>query len=70
MYLLIVDVTVRGPRIEGGDVEATFEKHFAFANQWGYILLLDEADIFLASRTTTDHLRNSSVSGESLNALN
>lgn len=46
------------------DVENTLETNFALANRWGCILLLDEADVFLASRTPTDHLRNSMVSGE------
>ncbi|KAH6847754.1 hypothetical protein B0I37DRAFT_375764 [Chaetomium sp. MPI-CAGE-AT-0009] len=45
-----------------GDVESALEKHFALASRWGCILLLDEADVFLAARSPTDHLRNSLVS--------
>lgn len=50
---------------EPGEVEENLEINFQLANRWGCILLLDEADVFLASRTAIDHLRNSLVSGES-----
>ena len=51
--------------IWASDVETALERHFAYANRWGCILLLDEADVFLAARTPSDHLRNSLVSGKS-----
>ncbi|KAK0645610.1 hypothetical protein B0T16DRAFT_328979 [Cercophora newfieldiana] len=43
-------------------VEASLEKHFSLANRWGCILLLDEADVFLAKRTPQDFKRNGLVS--------
>lgn len=32
------------------DVEINLEKHFNLAHKWGCVLLLDEADVFLAER--------------------
>ncbi|KAK5989730.1 hypothetical protein PT974_07989 [Cladobotryum mycophilum] len=43
------------------DVEKALETHFALANKWGCILLLDEADVFLAARTPQDFIRNGMV---------
>jgi hypothetical protein len=43
-------------------VEASLETHFSLANRWGCILLLDEADVFLAKRTPQDFKRNGLVS--------
>lgn len=42
-------------------VEENMEEHFKLAHKWGCVLLLDEADVFLAKRTvsTTPHLPNS-----------
>jgi hypothetical protein len=40
------------------EVEGTLERNFELANRWGCILLLDEADVFLAKRTTQDFVRN------------
>lgn len=37
------------------------EKNFSLANKWGSILLLDEADVFLARRTPQDFIRNGLV---------
>lgn len=31
-------------------VEQNLEKHFTLAHKWGCVLLLDEADVFLAKR--------------------
>lgn len=42
-------------------VEAALERHFALANRWGCVLLLDEADVFLAERSPQDFVRNSLV---------
>lgn len=39
------------------------ETNFALANRWGCILLLDEADVFLAQRTKEDFKRNGLVAG-------
>ncbi|KAH6874048.1 hypothetical protein B0T10DRAFT_588244 [Thelonectria olida] len=43
------------------DVEAALQMNFALANRWGCILLLDEADVFLAERRRDDFIRNGLV---------
>ncbi|KAI0401474.1 hypothetical protein F4802DRAFT_580379 [Xylaria palmicola] len=43
------------------EVESTLETNFALASRWGCILLLDEADVFLAQRTKEDFKRNGLV---------
>ena len=45
------------------EVESNLSTHFALASKWGCILLLDEADVFLAARTPQDFKRNGMVSG-------
>lgn len=45
------------------EVEARLARIFHLAEQWDCVLLLDEADIFLAERTRSDLKRNSLVSG-------
>ncbi|KAL2289203.1 hypothetical protein FJTKL_02231 [Diaporthe vaccinii] len=47
---------------EPEDVERNMGKHFKLANRWGCVLLLDEADVFLAKRNKTDVKRNGLVS--------
>ena len=47
------------------EVEAALQTNFALANRWGCILLLDEADVFLAKRNKDDVKRNGLVSGKS-----
>ncbi|KAM7184635.1 aaa family atpase [Rhypophila sp. PSN 637] len=44
------------------DVELKLEEIFRLAQAWGCILLLDEADVFLAQRTASDIHRNALVS--------
>ncbi|KAI9680202.1 MAG: hypothetical protein M1829_001439 [Trizodia sp. TS-e1964] len=44
------------------DVEQELEEKFHLAQRWDCVLLLDEADVFLAQRTKTDIKRNSLVS--------
>lgn len=46
------------------EVEKALETNFALANRWGCILLLDEADVFLAERTKEDFKRNGLVAGK------
>ncbi|KAK3299450.1 uncharacterized protein B0H64DRAFT_439821 [Chaetomium fimeti] len=46
---------------KAGQVETALERHFALANKWGCVLLLDEADVFLAERSPQDFERNSLV---------
>lgn len=43
------------------EVEVALETNFALANKWGSILLLDEADVFLARRNPQDFKRNGLV---------
>ncbi|EXJ72274.1 uncharacterized protein A1O5_04778 [Cladophialophora psammophila CBS 110553] len=42
-------------------VETALQTNFALANRWGCILLLDEADVFLAERRHQDFTRNGLV---------
>ncbi|KAI0451497.1 hypothetical protein F5B21DRAFT_516664 [Xylaria acuta] len=44
------------------DVERNMESHFKLAHRWGCVLLLDEADVFLAKRDQKDVQRNGLVS--------
>ncbi|KAI0018411.1 P-loop containing nucleoside triphosphate hydrolase protein [Xylariomycetidae sp. FL0641] len=44
------------------NVERNLLEHMQRAEQWGCVLLLDEADVFLAKRTWTDIRRNALVS--------
>ena len=44
------------------DVEVELSEKFHLAERWDGVLLLDEADVFLARRTNTDIKRNSLVS--------
>lgn len=48
------------------DVELALQTNFALASRWGCILLLDEADVFLAERRREDFNRNGLVAGKSL----
>jgi hypothetical protein len=45
------------------EVESALQINFALANKWGCILLLDEADVFLAERRRDDFKRNGLVAG-------
>ncbi|KAJ1333057.1 NTP/NDP exchange transporter [Microdochium nivale] len=47
---------------EPSEVEANLDKHFSLAHKWGCVMLLDEADIFLARRSRDDVKRNGLVS--------
>jgi SpoVK/Ycf46/Vps4 family AAA+-type ATPase len=46
------------------EIEKNLQKHFELANQWGCVLLLDEADVFLTKRNWHDINRNSLVSSK------
>lgn len=46
------------------EVENKLSQIFYLAARWDCVLLLDEADVFLAERTKSDLKRNSLVSGE------
>jgi SpoVK/Ycf46/Vps4 family AAA+-type ATPase len=45
------------------EVEEKLQQIFRLAQAWNCVMLLDEADIFLAQRTATDTERNALVSG-------
>ena len=48
------------------ELEENLDRCFHQAHRWGCILLLDEADVFLARRNKTDLKRNALVSGDTL----
>jgi AAA+ superfamily predicted ATPase len=50
-------------------VESQLYEIFGKAEKWDCVLLLDEADVFLASRGKNDLKRNAVVSGELSNRL-
>ena len=45
------------------EVETKLDKLFNLAHKWGCVLLLDEADVFLAKRNKDDVKRNGLVAG-------
>lgn len=51
------------------EVETALERNFSLANRWGSILLLDEADVFLAQRSPKNFIRNGLVAGTSHSLL-
>ncbi|KAJ9613389.1 hypothetical protein H2200_003331 [Cladophialophora chaetospira] len=50
------------------NVEYNMEKHFKLAQRWGCVLLLDEADVFLAKRDTKRIWRNNLERLKTVNA--
>ena len=44
------------------EVETNLRHNFGLAHKWGCVLLLDEADVFLAKRNKTDLRRNAVTS--------
>jgi SpoVK/Ycf46/Vps4 family AAA+-type ATPase len=51
--------------VTASEVEHNLTAHTERAESWGCVLLLDEADVFLAKRTWSDMNRNALVSGKS-----
>ena len=45
-------------------MERQLSKWFRLAEQWGAVMLIDEADVYLERRQITDLKRNSLVSGK------
>jgi len=45
------------------EVEKNLEETFERATRWDAVLLIDEADVFMERRTTSDLVRNSLVAG-------
>jgi hypothetical protein len=50
--------------VDANTVEMRLEEYFRLASQWGCVLLLDEADVFLARRSEDQLKRNALVSGK------
>jgi SpoVK/Ycf46/Vps4 family AAA+-type ATPase len=50
--------------VDANTVELRLEEYFRLASQWGCVLLLDEADVFLARRSEDQLKRNALVSGK------
>ncbi|CAN9330935.1 unnamed protein product [Alternaria alternata] len=48
--------------VDANTVELRLEEYFRLASQWGCVLLLDEADVFLAKRSEDQLKRNALVS--------
>jgi len=49
--------------LTSGQIEDNLGYHFSLASQWGCIMLIDEADVFLMKRDWQDIRRNALVSG-------
>jgi SpoVK/Ycf46/Vps4 family AAA+-type ATPase len=47
------------------EIEQNLGQHFSLAHRWGCVLLIDEADVFLAARRPGDVNQNALVSGKS-----
>ena len=46
------------------EVEEQLAHNLGLATRWGCVVLLDEADVFLAARDRRDFVRNGLVSGK------
>ncbi|ORY62059.1 uncharacterized protein BCR38DRAFT_466837 [Pseudomassariella vexata] len=57
----LIQVTCGDLGTTAREVEKALEMNFAYANKWDCILLLDEADVFLAGRTKEEFVRNGLV---------
>lgn len=49
----MVLMTVGDIGYDPDQAERNLEKYFTLANKWGCVLLLDEADVFLAKRNVS-----------------
>lgn len=47
------------------DVEANLARNFNRAKSWGAVVLIDEADVFMERRTSSDLMRNGLVASMS-----
>lgn len=48
-----------------GEVESRLDRYMSLGQEWGAVVLLDEADVYLESRAVSEVKRNSMVSGQS-----
>lgn len=60
----LLPVTCGDLGLTAGEVEEKLKEVFRLAQDWGCIMLLDEADVFLAQRRAYDVERNALVSGK------
>ena len=58
----LLPITCGDLGLQPKEVEATLQISFQLAQAWDCVMLLDEADIFLAQRTNQDIERNALVS--------
>ena len=59
----LLPITCGDISIEVDEAEATLQRFCSLADRWRCVLLLDEADVFLARREKGDLIRNGLVSG-------
>lgn len=59
---ILFPITCGDLGLTAAEVESQLSEIFQLAELWDCVLLLDEADVFLARRTNTDIKRNSLVS--------
>lgn len=52
--------------VDANTVEERLEEYFRLTSQSGYVLLLDEADVFLARRSEDQLRQNALVSGKEI----
>jgi len=62
----LLSITAADLGHESQAMERSLLRYFKDASDWGAIVLLDEADVYLEQRTMHDPSRNSIVSGKSL----
>ena len=60
----LLSLTCRDLGTVATDVEKNLTKYMGYGELWGAVVLLDEADIYLESRSQNEVERNSLVSGE------
>lgn len=58
-------LTTKDIGTEPAEVEFNLSSKFKTAKSWGVVILIDEADVFMERRSTSDLTRNSLVAGES-----
>lgn len=62
----LLNITAADLGHEPDALEKSLLQYFRRANDWDAIVLLDEADVYLEKRSTSDLKRNSIVSGQSV----
>jgi hypothetical protein len=65
----LLSLTCSDIGVDPNTVESQLIKYFKLAKQWGAILLIDEADIYMEKRVSQDLQRNSLVAGGSVKRI-